>query len=136
VLVVVDAGVFVSALVTPGGTASRVVAAGVAGRFGYVLCPRLISELLEVVERPKIARLVTEDQRRRFLTDVVAGGLDVDDPTHIPIVSRDPDDDYLFAVAVEHDAEHIVTGDADLLDVTEPPVPVIGVRAFLDALTV
>jgi predicted nucleic acid-binding protein len=67
---------------------------------------------------------------------VLAGGLDVDDPTRIPALSRDPDDDYLFALAVEHGAERIVTGDADLLDIAEPPVPVIGVRQFLDALTV
>jgi putative PIN family toxin of toxin-antitoxin system len=136
VLVVLDAGVFVSALVTPGGTASRVVAAGVAGRFEYLLCPRLISELLEVVERPKIARLATEQVRQRFLADVLAGGRDEDDPTHVPVVSRDPDDDYLFALAQEHGAERIVTGDADLLDIADPPVPVVGVRAFLDVLTV
>ncbi len=49
-------------------------------------------------------------------------------------MSRDPDDDYLLALAGEHQAELIVTGDADLLDITDPPVPVIGLRAFLELL--
>ncbi len=131
-LVVLDVGVFVSTLVTPGGTASRVVAAGVAGSFEYLLCPRLVGELVDVVGRPKIARVVAEEHRERFIAAIVAAGLDVDDPAHIPAVCRDPDDDYLFALTEEHAAERIVTGDADLLDVTGPPVPVITVRAFLD----
>lgn len=36
---------------------------------------------------------------------------------------------------VEHQAERLVTGDADLLDIADPPVPVIGLRALLEVLT-
>jgi predicted nucleic acid-binding protein len=67
VLVVLDVGVLVSALITPGGTASRVIAAGLAGRFEYMLCPRLVGEFREAVERPTIARLATEEHRQRLV---------------------------------------------------------------------
>jgi hypothetical protein len=53
VLVVLDAGVFVSAAITPGGVAGRIVAAGFEGRFEYLLCPRLVGELMDVLGRPK-----------------------------------------------------------------------------------
>ena len=133
-LVVLDAGVFVSAAITPHGVASRIVTAGIDGRFEYLLCPRLVGEVADVLARPKVARLVSDEHRRRFLGEVVAVARDVPDSAEIPVVSRDPDDDYLIALAVEHRAERIVTGDADLLDVVDPPVPVIGLRAFLDLL--
>lgn len=133
-LVVLDAGVFVSAAITPDGVASRIVTAGVEGRFEYFVCPRLVGELKDVFARPKVARLVSDEHRHRFLAEVVAAARDVSDPSDIPVVSRDPDDDYLIALAVEQRAEWLVTGDADLLDVVDPPVQVIGLRAFLDLL--
>jgi len=122
----------VSAAITPNGVASRIVTAGVEGRFEYLVCPRLVSELEDVLARPKVARLVSDEHRRRFLADVVAAARDVSDPSVTPVVSRDPDDDYLIALAVEHRAARIVTGDADLLDLVDPPVQVTGLRAFLD----
>lgn len=131
-LVVLDAGVFVSAAITPTGVASRVLTAGVEGRFQYLLCPRLVG----VLARPKFTRVVSDEERQRFLAEVLAAGWDVSDPAEIPAVSRDPDDDYLLALAAEHQAERVVTGDADLLDIADPPVPVIGLRAFLELLAV
>lgn len=85
-LVVLDAGVFVSAVTTPGGVASRIVSAGIEGHFEFLVCPMLVGELTDVLGRPKIA----------------------------------------------HHAERIVTGDADLFAVDDPPVPVVRLRAFLD----
>lgn len=135
-LVVLDAGVFVSAAITPTGVASRVVTAGVEGRFQYLLSPRLVGELTGVLARPKFTRVVSDEDRQRFLAEVLAAGWDVNDPGEIPAVSRDPDDDYLLALAAEHQAERVVTGDADLLDIADPPVPVTGLRAFLEQLAV
>lgn len=64
-LLALDTGVFVSAAITAHGVASRIVTAGVAGRFEYLLCPRLVGELTGVLERPKFARLVSGENRRR-----------------------------------------------------------------------
>ena len=135
-LVVLDAGVFVSAAITPGGVASRIVMAGIQRRFEYLVCPMLVGEITAVMRRPKIVRVVSQEDSQRFLDDALAGGRDVGDPPEIGSHSRDPDDDYLFALAAEHHADWVVTGDADLLVVTEPPVPVIRLREFLSLLTV
>ena len=64
-LVVLDAGVFVSAVITPGGVASSIVTASVEARFEYLLCLRLVGELVDVLSRPKIVRLVREGDRER-----------------------------------------------------------------------
>lgn len=37
---------------------------------------------------------------------------------------RDPDDDYLVALAVEHDIDALVSGDDDLQSLTKPPIPI------------
>ncbi len=58
----------------------------------------------------------------------------VDNPdTRPPVCSRDPDDDYLIALASEHRAI-LVSGDKDLLALAEE-IPVFSPRAFLDLLT-
>ena len=82
-LVVLDAGVFVSAAITPGGVASRIIIAGVEGRFEHVLCPRLVSELTDVLGRRKIKRLISDEDGRRFLAEVLAAGREVNDPTEV-----------------------------------------------------
>jgi hypothetical protein len=81
----------------------------------------LIEELTDVLARPKFAPLVGEVDRARFLSAVVAVSHSVGDPAKIAALSRDPDDDYLLALAVEHRADWIVTGDRDLLALTSPP---------------
>lgn len=133
-LVVLDAGVFVSAAITPGGVASRIVAAALEGRFDYLVCPRLLDEVTSVLSRPKAARYLNQADRERLIADVRGGGHEVDDPLDIEAQSRDPDDDYLVALARQHNAEHIVTGDADLLTIENPPVLMTRLRAFLDQL--
>src|SRR4029077_10876380 len=100
---------------TPNGVASRIIAAAIDGRFDYLLCPRLVGEFTDVLSRPKITRRLSDANRERFIADVVGVGREVDDPVQIAAVSRDPNDDYLLALATEHAAEQIVTGDDDLL---------------------
>ena len=133
-LVVLDAGVFVSAAITPNGVASRIIAAAIEGHFEYLLCPQLVAEFTDVLSRPKITQRLSVAHRERFIADVVGVGREVGDPVEIQAVSRDPKDDYLLALAIEHAAEHVVTGDDDLLTLSGPPVPVLRLRAFLDLL--
>ena len=119
---------------TPGGVASQVVLAGIEGRFTYLLCPHLIGELTDVLARPKIARRIDAERARRFVTQIVSTGHEVDDPVDVEALSRDPDDDYLIGLVTAHEAELLVTGDADLLDLPAQTVPVISLRAFLQRL--
>ena len=57
------------------------------------------------------------------------------DPTEPSPVSRDPDDDYLVALADSVRADALVTGDADLLDLADPPVRIVALRSFFESLS-
>lgn len=133
-LVVFDPNVIVSALITPAGIARRVLQAGIEGRFVYVLCPMLQAELDDVCRRPKITALVPPGAVERFLADVRGGAHPVADPTTVAPITRDPGDDYLVALAATLAADHLVTGDADLLDLDDAPVRITSLRAFADLL--
>jgi len=52
----------------------------------------------------------------------------VDDPDPVPHVLRDPDDDYLVALADTSAAEAIVSGDLDLHEATGLPIMVLTPR--------
>jgi putative PIN family toxin of toxin-antitoxin system len=115
--VVVDPGVFVSALIgTRGGPPDVVVRAFVDERIGVVASPSLLAELERVLRRPKFARYVDERTRREFVERVRRHATVVDDPVDAPAVTRDPKDDYLVALALHEGVEAIVSGDRDLLD--------------------
>ena len=52
-------------------------------------------------------------------------------PRRVPDVSvRDPDDVWVLASALVGEAEVLVTGDHDLLELTDPPLPVLSPRQF------
>jgi putative PIN family toxin of toxin-antitoxin system len=133
-LVLLDANVFVSAAITPNGIARSVVQAGIEGRFDYVVCPTLLDEVSHVLARPNISRLLPSGAAQRFVADVRGRARHEDDPPISVYASRDPGDDYLVALAVAVGVDAIVTGDADLLDLLDPPVPVTGLRAFFELL--
>jgi putative PIN family toxin of toxin-antitoxin system len=96
--------------------------------------PDLLAELADVLSRPKISRLLPRDAADRFIADVRGRARLEPDPVRPPRVSRDPDDDYLVELAVSVGANVVVTGDADLLEIPEPPVPVASLRAFVGVL--
>lgn len=133
-LVVLDANIFVSAAIRPTSIARAVVQAGIAGRFDYAVCPTLLDEVVDVLGRQKISRLLPHDAAARFVVDVRGRARLETDPPNPPRVSRDPRDDYLVALAVSVGADAVVTGDADLLDLSDPPVPIMSLRSFVEAL--
>jgi predicted nucleic acid-binding protein len=56
-------------------------------------------------------------------------------PESIPSICRDPDDDVFIACAVAGDADVIVSGDHDLLDLEQVgDIPILTAAAFLDLL--
>jgi predicted nucleic acid-binding protein len=53
------------------------------------------------------------------------------DPTAPAAISRDPNDDYLIALAQAAGAHYLVSGDRDLTELTDPPTPIARPREFL-----
>jgi putative PIN family toxin of toxin-antitoxin system len=73
-----------------------------------------LSELVTRMERPKFDRYVSRASRREFVTFISSTVRIVSIRRSIRIC-RDPDDDKFLEVALNGGAEHIVTGDTELL---------------------
>lgn len=132
--VVADPGVLVSAVLSATGPPALIVDRWRAGDFDLVVSPKLLMELEEVLLRPRFRALVSEDDAHAYVDALAAEALVVADPEDVERVTRDPDDDYLVALAIVARADAIVSGDADLTQLVEPPVPVLTPRELLDQL--
>lgn len=84
--------------------------------------------------RGAFRRYFTVDEAAEFVGAVAGASDEVGDPAVVEPVSRDPDDDYLVALALDARADRLVTGDPDLLELVEPPVPVVSPGVFVAEL--
>lgn len=130
---VLDTNVLVSALLAPRGAPALILGAWTDGEFELVVSPHLLDELERVLGYPKLRRRITPDQARRVLGLLRSAAEHHHDPmASASVASRDPDDDFLIALAASASA-HLVSGDRDLLDLA-PHIPVLDPAAFMDLL--
>lgn len=132
--VVLDANVLVSALISTAGSSRAIVTAWVDERFVLIASPTLLSELQDVLERPRFRRWVTIDTAHEFIDGLREDAEVVDDPPPLAGITPDPDDDYLIALARAAHADYLVSGDRHLLGLTDPQPPVLTPRRFLELL--
>ena len=129
--IIVDANVLVSAAIRT-GPSHRIVQAWLReGAFEVVACPQLLAEVRDVLtQRPRLRRWIDLEAAETFLATLETYATIVPDPVEVPAETRDPEDDYLIAVARAHGIDHIVTGDQDLLAWDGPPGLVITPAQF------
>jgi uncharacterized protein len=106
----------------------------VGGHLEIAVCPRLLAELAAVLERSKFRRYSTAEEARSFVAEVARRGHRVVDPTNVPPVSRDPNDDYLFALGQATGSRAVISGDQDLTDLDDPPIPVLSPASAAETL--
>ncbi len=128
--VVLDANVLVSAVIAQ-GPSYRIVARWLEqGSIEVVVCPTLLAEVDDVLGRTRIRSRISPVVAERFLATLRRVAVVVDDPDSGVVRTRDPNDDYLVALASEHSVDFIVTGDKDLLEWPDQRPPVITPSAF------
>lgn len=112
--VVLDTNLLVSYLLTQGKTISRIITLWENGEIEVMVSPAIVEELMEVVKRPRLSRLMVVDPQVLF--DLLSfDALNIKGDLILSGASRDPKDDKFLACAIEGGASYIVTGDADLL---------------------
>jgi len=79
-----------------------------------VYSQELLLEYLEVISRTKFRKFVSKSQISRFISLILPRLSEIPITTAVQI-SRDKDDDYLLALALDSNADFLVTGDDDLL---------------------
>lgn len=125
---VIDTNVWISGLLSGSGAPAQVTRQVVRnGR--PVFSTETFVELKERLWRPKFDRYVTLEQRKRFLLDLesIAGWVDVPAAIAAKTLCRDPADDKFIHVALAAGAGWLVTGDQDLLVLSET-ASALGVR--------
>ena len=112
---VVDVNVLVSGVLSAKGRSAEILRASRDGQFDLVVSEKLLAELKRTLACPKLRKRIPAEKAAPFLDWVRNHGTVAEDPTSAPPVgSRDPDDDYLLALAINRRA-YLVTGDDDLL---------------------
>ena len=111
--------------------------AALDGRLELIISPLLLREIAMVLARPRLRRYLSSEESLRFIGDLAAQStLVADPPGPHAAVCRDPDDDYLVALATASGADAIVTGDLDLLavDPKQLSFEVVTPRQLVDRL--
>jgi putative PIN family toxin of toxin-antitoxin system len=117
---VLDNNILVSYLLAHRPPISEIVDVHLAkSDFILVLSLFQLEELDRVLQYPKLQRYYDQETRLRFIALVAALSEIVDLPETVPPICRDPADDWIIASAVAGDADVIVSGDRDLLDLEQ-----------------
>jgi len=111
---VVDTNLWISRLLVPGGTAARAVDRGLSWGIP-LMSEETLTELSEVLARAKFDPYVSREDRQQFLR-LLGGVVRVIPITQRITACRDPNDDKFLDVALNGEAQLILTGDQDLLE--------------------
>lgn len=134
VLAVVDVSVLVAGLISKrGGRVAATVSLidlWWAGAIEPVVCPALVDEFEATLRKTKIARIIPSGDATGYVTMLLVCSQMRPNPSDVPRVCRDPEDDYLFALAAENGVS-LVSVDPDVLETESPPCRVLGIGAFL-----
>jgi putative PIN family toxin of toxin-antitoxin system len=125
--VVVDTGVLVSALIQRQGTTGEVLRALRDGRFTLVYSTDILVEIIEVLGRPAMRAKyhIEPDDISALINLIRLWG-------ELVTACRDPQDDKFLEAAVVGKADYLVSGDADLLDLTPyQGIPILRPTEFL-----
>ena len=134
VVAVLDANVYVSALIRPSGPPGQVIERFLRdSAFDLLLSPGIIDETLRAFRYPKVRKYISRevDPALWFEGIILLARLVADERTVLPL-SADPDDDKYIAAAIEGGAGFVVSGDPDLLTIGEHDgIRIVTPRAFL-----
>lgn len=133
---VVDASTLVSGIASPHGESPPclIYDALTEASFDAILCPQLLDEIERALRKPYFRDLLEEREISEIVATIRDAGIVLNDPVDPPALLRDPNDDYLIALAREADAAAIVTGDRDLLDHAGLEPPALHARAACELL--
>jgi len=133
---VVDTGIFVSALIRRRGTIGSILQALRDGRFSVIFTTDILVEIIDVLGRDKIRikyHIDPDDISALINLIRLRGELVI--PTQTVNACRDPKDDKFLEAAQAGQADCIVSGDADLLDLEAfEDIPILRPAEFLARL--
>jgi len=135
--VVLDANVFVRAVLSPGGFPADILRAWRDERFHLVMSPAILEEIDRVLPYPKIHRRHRwqAERLRLFIEDLAHLAILTPGELQLNVIAEDPSDNRYLECAIEGDADYLVSGDQHLLRLgAYRKIAILAPRAFLDIL--
>lgn len=117
--VVFDCNIFVQFLLNPNSVAAKCLEAVQNGKAKLFFSKETLEEIRDVILRPNIlSRLPAADefQIETFIEHITSISTFIDSVLHSFDFERDPKDEIIIDLAVEAEADYIVSRDNDLLD--------------------
>jgi putative PIN family toxin of toxin-antitoxin system len=131
---VADTNVLVAAAIKPTGLCRELLDAAIARDWQPVVSPLLLSELEEVLRRPKFSARLPDEAIQEFIAGIVAISEIATDPPPTTTRSRDRKDDYLLGLAIAAKVDVLISGDHDLTDLAHPGVLIQTPHDFLTSI--
>jgi len=130
---VLDANVYINAIIQPGGTPGRLVERFLRDAdFEIVLSSAIVDEVMRALAYPKVRKLLRGVDAQLWFEDIVMLADLVVGAQQLSGICDDPDDDKYLAAALEGRAGYVVTGDQAFLAVKEyAGVAIVPPRSFL-----
>ncbi len=135
--VVLDANVFVSALISPLGAPAEILRLWEEEAFGVMISPAILEEIARVLRYPKIQKAynLAEEEIKVFFKLIESAAILLEPTENIAAVEQDEADNRYLECAVAGEAAYIVTGDKHLLAIkTYEGIEILQPAAFLMAL--
>jgi len=104
---VIDTNVIVSAAIMPEGLQRTVVNIALAKPCRFYVSESILEEYKKVIARPHLK--IDRSSRRRLL-DLIADRSHLVEPTRLPVVTSDPDDNKFVECADAARADYLLTG--------------------------
>lgn len=129
--VVIDTNVLISAGLLPNSQTAKVLVVALE-HFVLVQNPMTWAELQKKITLPKFDKYFGDDGRLRFLARLAQNAKFLE-PGSTAIECRDPKDNMFLALAVDANAQAIVSGDADLKDMSSyKGIEIYAITQFLN----
>ena len=136
-IVVLDANVFMSAMISPQGTPAEILRLWEQAAFDVAISPAILREIDRVIHYPKIQKKynLVEKDIEAFFRLIDSAAVLVIPAEMIDAVDQDETDNRYVECAVAANASYIVTGDKHLLGLKAyQSIEILRPAAFLTAL--
>jgi hypothetical protein len=119
--VVLDANIYVSALINTNGNPSRIILAWERGEFDVLISEAILDEIGRVLRYPRIVKRHRQEENsiQRFLRLLENEALLVEPDQALNVIKVDESDNRYLECALEGKAQYVVSGDNHLLDIGE-----------------
>ena len=120
-VIVLDANVIISALLSGEGCPAEIIRRWEADALEVVISPALLTELRRAVDYPRVRKYLEAPQKTvaSLIKRLETVATVVEPQLSLHVVKEDPDDNRVLECAIAGKASYIITGDAHLLRLKE-----------------